>query len=191
MALTYTPAGELGSLAPDFNLPGVDDTHHGLRDFRNCKVLVVVFMCNHCPYVKAVRERLNLLARDGAEKGLQLVGINSNDAVRYPADNFEAMKRESREQGYVFPYLFDDTQKVAREYGAVCTPDFFVYNNETAHKDPVRFTLRYRGRLDDNWKDPSAVKKQDLRDAVDAILAGRELDPDQVPSMGCSIKWKE
>jgi peroxiredoxin len=191
MALTYSEKGELGSRAPDFNLPSTEDIHHGLRDFRNCRVLVVVFMCNHCPYVKAVRQRINRLAAEGAEHGVQLVGINSNDSVKYPADNFEAMKQEALEQKYGFPYLWDETQSVAKAYGAVCTPDFFVYKNETHHKDPVDFVLKYRGRLDDNWQDESKVTARELKSAVMAILEGRDPVTPQRSSMGCSIKWKD
>lgn len=190
MALTHSEKGELGSLAPDFNLLGTDGVHHQLRDFRNARALVIVFMCNHCPYVKAVRERINQLAAEGSEVGVQVIGINSNDSIRYPDDSFEAMQIEVQEQKYVFPYLWDETQEVARAYGAVCTPDFYVYKNETAHKDPVCFVLKYRGRLDDSWKDEGAVRQCDLRNAIDEILAGREPGSDQIPSMGCSIKWK-
>jgi peroxiredoxin len=190
MALTYSEKGELGSLAADFNLMGTDDICHQLRDFRNCRVLVLVFMCNHCPYVKAVRGRLNQLALDFVEFGVQLVGINSNDSVRSPDDSFEAMQREAAEQKYAFPYLWDETQSVAKAYGAVCTPDFYVYRNDTRHKDPVEFVLKYRGRLDDSWKDESQVDKLDLREALEVLLAGGEPAVEQVPSMGCSIKWK-
>jgi peroxiredoxin len=190
MALTYSDKGTPGSIAPEFTLLGTDEVHHELRDFRNSRVLVVVFMCNHCPYVQAVRSRINQLASEGAEYGVQVIGINPNDSVRYPDDSFEAMKKESAEHRFVFPYLWDETQQVAKAYGAVCTPDFFVYENKTEHKEPVNFVLRYRGRMDDNWKDENAVRARDLRNAIDAILAGREVNPDQVPSMGCSIKWK-
>jgi peroxiredoxin len=190
MALTYSTRTPLGSQAPDFHLLDTSEVMQSLRDFRNAKVLVIVFICNHCPYVKAVRGRIQRLAAEGAEYGVQVVAINSNDSVRYPDDSFAAMRKEVAEQGYTFPYLWDETQAVARAYDAVCTPDFYVYKNETHHKDPVVFTLKYRGRLDDNWKDESAVKTRDLRAAVDEILAGRDPNPDQVPSMGCSIKWK-
>lgn len=190
MALTYSEKGELGSLAPDFNLLGTDGVHHSLRDFRNGRVLVVVFMCNHCPYVKAVRQRINRLAREGAEHGVLVVGINSNDSVKYPADNFEAMQREAKEQDYAFKYLWDETQATAKHYGAVCTPDFYVYRNETHHKDPVEFRLMYRGRLDDNWQDESKVQSQDLKSAIQAVLEGHKPPSPQRASMGCSIKWK-
>lgn len=190
MALTYSEKSKLGTLAPDFQLIGTNGVRHGLRDFRNARALVVVFMCNHCPYVQAVRDRINRLAADGAEHGVSVVGINSNDPVAYPEDGFEAMKREAEVHRFNFHYLWDPTQSVAKAFGAVCTPDFFLYANETAHKDPVRFVLKYRGRLDDNWKDERAVRARDLRSAIDAVLEGREPNPDQLPSAGCSIKWK-
>lgn len=190
MALTYSEKGALGTYAPEFNLLGTNGVHHSLRDFRNARVLVVVFMCNHCPYVKAVRERINRLSADGAEHGVAVVGINSNDSSKYPDDSFEAMKREAEEHHFNFNYLWDESQKVAHAYGAVCTPDFFVYQNDTRHKDPVSFMLKYRGRLDDSWKDEGAVRMRDLRNAIDMILEGREPNPDQIPSLGCSIKWK-
>ncbi|MGZ3699251.1 MAG: thioredoxin family protein, partial [Bdellovibrionota bacterium] len=168
-----------------FALPGVDGKTHRLDDFQKSKALVVIFMCNHCPYVIAVQSRINALARGYAARGVALVGINSNDSSRYPDDNFEAMKARAKEQGYVFPYLHDESQMVARAYGAVCTPDIFVY--APASKGMV---LKYRGRIDDNWKDERAVSKRDLAEALDAIVAGHEPRADQVPSMGCSIKWK-
>ncbi len=188
MALAYSQPGELGSQAPEFSLPGVDGKTYRLRDFHesgDVKALVVVFMCNHCPYVVATQGRINALAKEYASRGVRLVGINSNDFVKYPDDSFDAMKKRAKEQGYVFPYLRDETQEVAKAYGAVCTPDFFVYENAGGE-----FVLRYRGRLDDNWKDESAVKRRDLALALDEILSGRAPNPDQPSSMGCSIKWK-
>lgn len=189
MALTYSPAGELGSRALDFALLGTDGVTHRLNDFRNEKVLVVVFMCNHCPYVQAVQGRINALVEEYRDRGVAVVGINPNDSKKYPDDGFEAMKERVKEEGFVFHYLWDETQEVARAYGAVCTPDFFVYKNQTRSKE-VEFALKYRGQLDDNWKDAGAVKRRDLALALDAILSGREPSPDQKPAMGCSIKWK-
>ena len=186
MALTYSEKEELGTPAPPFRLPATDGKTYGLEDFADRKALVVVFMCNHCPYVKAVMERINTLARECAPRGVALVGINSNDAVKYPDDSFEAMRVEAEARGFVFPYLFDATQEVARAYGAVCTPDPYVYAPD-GDGNPV---LRYHGRIDDNWKDPSAVTRRDLADALEAILDGRPVADGQVPAMGCSIKWK-
>jgi peroxiredoxin len=185
MALTYSTEEELGKPAPDFALPGVDGKTYGLSDFSGSKALVIVFMCNHCPYVIAVQDRINALAKDYASKRVALVGINSNDPVRYPDDDFEAMKRRAKEQGFAFPYLHDATQRTAKDYNAVCTPDPYVFE-----RVGDQFLLRYHGRIDDNWKDESAVKRRDLALALDAILSGKPVSPEQVPSMGCSIKWK-
>jgi peroxiredoxin len=190
MSLTYSNQGELGSLAPDFHLLGTDCTHHGLRDFRNARALVIVFMANHCPYVQAVRSRINRLAAEGAEHGVQLVGICSNDPEKYPEDGFEAMRAEAERQRFLFPYLWDPSQMVAKAYGAACTPDFFLYRNDTRHKDPVEFRLAYRGRLDDHWQDERKVTSRDLKDAIQAVLDGRKPLIPQRASMGCSIKWK-
>ena len=186
MALTYSDPVLLGQPAPNFSLLGTDGKTHRLNDFSQSKALVVVFMCNHCPYVIAVQDRINALAKEYGPKGVALVGINSNDATRYPADSFEAMKSRVTEKGFVFPYLFDETQEVAKAYGAVCTPDIYVVEPKGEE-----FLLRYRGRIDDNWKDESAVRERDLARALDEILAGKLPSADQKPSMGCSIKWRE
>ncbi len=185
MALTYSTASKSGDLAPSFKLPGVDGKTYSLDDFKSAKGLIVVFMCNHCPYVVAVQGRINALAREFAAKGVQLIGINSNDSKKYPDDGFEAMKVRAREEGYVFPYLFDETQSVARAYDAACTPDPYVYENVEG-----KFLLRYRGRIDDSWKDESAVKHRELAEAVQAMLSGKPISADQKPSMGCNIKWR-
>jgi peroxiredoxin len=186
MALAYSTKGTLGSAAPDFKLLSVDGDTYQLSDFKNSKAIVVVFMCNHCPYVIAVQDRINTLAQEYAVRDVQFLGINSNDSSRYPDDNFEAMKVRAKEENFTFPYLWDEHQEVARAYGAVCTPEFFVYsvaNGVTA--------LEYKGRLDDSWKDESKVTRQDLQMALEDILDGKKPDPDQKPAMGCSIKWKQ
>jgi peroxiredoxin len=182
MALVESARPELGSDAPDFSLPATDGETYSLESFSDKKALLVMFICNHCPYVIAVQDRLVELARDYQDKGLGVLAICSNDPVRYPADNFEAMKRVAREKGYPFPYAQDETQEVARAYGAECTPDFFLYDADRA--------LAYRGRLDDNWKDPGKVERRELRAAIDALLQGEKPQQAQIPSMGCSIKWK-
>jgi peroxiredoxin len=180
MALTESTMVPLGTACPDFTLPGVDGRLWSLRDF-HCPTLLVVVMCNHCPYVQSVDDRLNDLAK--AYQGrCAVVGINANDAVTYPDDSFEAMRARAKAKGYVFPYLWDEEQTVARALGAMCTPDFFLYDSHRR--------LAYRGRLDDNWKDAARVTRRDLQEAIEGALAGREpLDP-QHPSMGCSIKWR-
>ncbi len=180
MALLESTMVPLGSPCPPFDLPGVDGRRHRREDFAAPALLVVV-LCNHCPYVQAVDDRINALARDYAGR-CDVVAINPNDAEAYPEDGFEAMRARAAAKGYAFPYLHDEDQSVARAFGAVCTPDFFLYDGGRR--------LAYRGRLDDSWKDPSAVTRQDLREALDAVLAGRPPAAAQKPSMGCSIKWK-
>lgn len=184
MALTYSEPVKIGMRAPEFPNQGVlgtDGKRYHLGDFGASRILIVVFMCNHCPYVKAVRGRINALCAEFKGRSVQVVGINSNDSVKYPDDNFESMRHEVVEQKYEFPYLWDEKQELARAYGAVCTPDFYVFD---------QLTLKYRGRLDDNWKDESKVTTRDLAKAVDLLLNNKQLVSEQVPSMGCSIKWK-
>jgi peroxiredoxin len=177
-----TPAPELGAPCPDFRLPGVDGQTYARDDFAAKPALVVMFICNHCPYVKAVEGRLIALARELGPRGVQFVGICSNDAVSYPDDAFDALAARWRERGYGFPYLHDEAQDVARAFGAVCTPDIFVY-------DQAR-RLAYRGRIDDAWKDEAKVTRRELAEALEALLAGDKPSREQRPSMGCSIKWR-
>jgi len=180
MALLESTMVPLGAPCPDFTLPGVDGRLWSLHDFHTPALLVVV-MCNHCPYVQAVDDRLNALARAYAGR-CAVVGINANDAVTYPDDSFEAMRRRAQTKGFVFPYPWDQGPPVARDPGAVCTPDFFLYDSHRR--------LSYRGRLDDNWKDAARVARQELREAIEGVLAGNEPQEVQHPSMGCSIKWR-
>ncbi|TXD32034.1 thioredoxin family protein [Lujinxingia vulgaris] len=182
MALLETQAPALGTPAPDFALPDTEGVTRRLDDFDSSKVLVVMFICNHCPYVKAVLDRLVALPGDFPEGEVAFVAISANDAERYPQDGPEAMAKLARDNDFPFPYLYDESQEVARAYGAVCTPDFFVYDNDRR--------LAYCGRLDDNWKDPDAVKRRELHDAIAALLDGGRPVEEQHPSMGCSIKWK-
>jgi len=190
MALLYSTVSEWGSKAPEFSLPGVDGKTYSLESFRSNRALLVVFMCNHCPYVIAVQERLNRLAQEFAPQGLAVVGINSNDPAYRIEDSFENMKKTAKEWGLVFPYVFDESQTVARAYDAVCTPDPYLYENVNGD-----FRLRYRGRIDDSWKDPAQVKEESLKRAIEAVLSSQgltaELLGEAVPSMGCSIKWKK
>jgi peroxiredoxin len=167
---------------PDFRLPAVDGKTYARDDFRDAPVLVVMFICNHCPYVKAVEDRLIALAREYAPRQVQFVGICSNDSASYPEDAFDKLAERWRAKGYGFPYLHDDSQAVARAFGAVCTPDIFVFDRERR--------LAYRGRIDDNWKAPEMVTRRELAAALDALLAGRAPEGKQMPSLGCSIKWK-
>ena len=180
MALTFTPQAEFGDACPDFHLPGVDGKKHSLKEFSNGHALVVMFICNHCPYVQAVEERLIQLGHDLKKWDVNVVAICSNDAQSHPEDSFENMQKRAKEKNYSFIYLHDETQEVAKTFGAVCTPDFFVYDK--------RLKLAYRGRLDYSWKDPSRVSKRELYEAV--LLLEKEMPlTDQTPSMGCSIKW--
>ena len=182
MALLHSTTGQLGTLAHDFELSGVDGKTYTLSSFANRRSLVIIFMCNHCPYVKAVLQRLIDLQNAFSGRGVQLIGVNSNDATRYPDDSFGNMKTAAQERGISFPYLFDKTQETAKAYGAVCTPDLYVYGEERK--------LLYRGRIDDNWEHPEQVTRRDLKSALEDILAGRPAPNEQIPSMGCSIKWK-
>ncbi|MEO5365497.1 MAG: thioredoxin family protein [Magnetococcus sp. WYHC-3] len=182
MVLMHTPPVDPGSTAPNFDLPGVDGRQHSLADFKDAPVLVVMFICNHCPYVQAVEERLIALAGELQPRGVAFVAINSNDPVQYPEDDFTHMRQRAQRMGYPFPYLMDQTQEVASAYGAVCTPDFFVYDSQRQ--------LRYRGRLDDSPRNPAMVKRQELRLAVEALLSGGAVPGPQHASLGCSIKWR-
>ncbi len=177
-----TPPPALGTPCPDFRLPAVDGQSYTRDDFTASPVLVVMFICNHCPYVQAVEDRLLRLGRALGPRGVAFVAICSNDARTYPDDAFDKLRDRWRDKGYGFPYLHDEAQDVARAFGAVCTPDIFVYDADRR--------LAYRGRIDDSWKDESRVTRHDLADALEALLAGGRPAPEQRPSMGCSIKWR-
>ena len=170
----------LGSPAPDFDLPGVDGQRHSLASFAGKPVLVVIFSCNHCPYVKDYEARMVSIQRDYAAKGVQLVAINSNDDKAYPEDGFSEMVIRAKAKGFNFPYLRDESQKVVEAYGGVCTPHVFAFD--------ANRTLRYRGRIDDS-RDASKVTTHDLRNALDDMLAGRSLRTPDTKPFGCSIKW--
>ena len=183
MARTPSKMIDLGSAARDFRLPDTDGNLVSLGDFASAPALLVVFLCNHCPFVKHIRDGLAEFSRDFESSGLAIVGINSNDVANYPDDRPEMMIEEKRAAGYRFPYLFDDTQAVAKEYGASCTPDFFLYD--------AKRRLVYRGQFDDSRPgNGRPVTGADLRAAADAVLHGRPIGADQQPSIGCNIKWK-
>lgn len=178
-----TKSLSIGSIAPEFHsLPGVDGNTYSLEDFADRKVLVVVFSCNHCPYVKAYEDRMMAFQRDCAPKKVQLIAINSNDTKNYPDDDFNGMVRRAKEKGFTFPYLRDDDQSVAEAYGATYTPEFFVFDAERK--------LRYHGKMDDNYQSPADVKRQYLQEAVDAVLAGEPVAEPETHSIGCTIKWR-
>lgn len=172
----------IGERAPEFSLPGVDDKEYALSDFKAQKAVVVVFTCNHCPYVRAYEGRLVQLQRDYAGRGVQLLAINSNDSVAYPEDRFDNMVRRARDRQFNFPYLRDETQRVARAYGAEYTPEVFVLNS--------RFQVRYLGRIDENWQHPEKVKSHDLRDAIAAVLHHKPVQNPVTHAIGCTVKWK-
>jgi peroxiredoxin len=172
-----------GTQCPDFRLPAVDGQSYGRDDFAGSSALVVMFICNHCPYVKAVEDRLIELHHQYGPRGVQFVGVCSNDAATYPDDAFDKLAERWRAKSYGFPYLHDESQEVARAFGAVCTPDIFVFDRDRQ--------LAYRGRIDDSWKDPSKVTRRELADALEALLAGGRPAAEQRPSLGCSIKWRD
>jgi len=182
MARTPSTMLPLGTEAPDFSLVNVDGRTVSLTDFDGAPALLVVFMCNHCPFVKHLADALAQFAAEFMPKGLAMVGISSNDAASHPADSPEQMVREAEERGYQFPYLYDDTQGVAKAYHAACTPDFFLFDRDRR--------LVYRGQFDSSRPDSGIpVTGEDLRAAVDAVLAGKKPGEDQRPSIGCNIKW--
>ena len=181
MALTITPFPEIGNNCPDFSLPTVDGKAYARKDIPAGSPFVVMFICNHCPYVQAIEDRLIDLGRDLKKQNIPVIAICSNDELSHPEDSFENLKKRALEKSYSFVYLHDKSQKTAKDFGAVCTPDFFVYDKN--HK------LAYRGRLDDAWKDPQKVTQRELYQAVLELAEGKTLTSQQTPSMGCSIKW--
>ncbi|MCC6698949.1 MAG: thioredoxin family protein [Candidatus Hydrogenedentes bacterium] len=183
MVLTPSTMLPLGTKAPSFSLPDTAGMQVTLEDFASSKALLVMFICNHCPYVKHVAEELARLGRDYQAKGVGVVAIGSNDADLYPDDAPAMMAREVESRGYTFPYLYDASQAVAKAYRAACTPDFYVFDGERR--------LAYRGQLDDSRPGNGVpVTGRDLRAALDAVLAGQPVAGQQRPSMGCNIKWK-
>jgi peroxiredoxin len=184
MVSLETPICDFGAPAVDFSLPGVDGHIWTLEKCRGEKGLLVMFICNHCPYVKAVRERIVRDSRELLDYGIKSVAIMSNDPDLFEEDSFENMQRVAREFDFPFPYILDESQQVAKAYGAVCTPDFFGYNAD--------LTLQYRGRLDASRKETAPVDaRRDLFDAMVQVATTGQGPREQIPSMGCSIKWKE
>jgi len=169
--------------APDFRLTSVDQKTYSLSSFSDSPVLVIMFICNHCPYVQAIEDRIIALEREFTPQGVQLVGICSNDPTDYPDDSADNLYDRWKSKEYRFPYLIDTDQQMAKDYQAVCTPDLYVFDRNRA--------LAYHGRLDDQWQEPQKVTRRDLAEAVKALLSGQTPSRDQIPSMGCSIKWKK
>lgn len=177
MVLLHSTPIALGTPAPYFSLPGTDEQMYSLDSF-SAEYLVVIFMCNHCPYIIEIDQRLRSLHKQYRDKGIDFVGISANDATQYPQDGFEEMQA----RGYAFPYLYDETQDVAKAYKAQCTPDIYVYNKKRE--------LVYHGRFDDSLRGEVPCTTTDLQDALDDLLEKGEVSFEQVPSQGCSIKWK-
>ena len=171
----------IGSPAIDFHLKGIDGKTYSLKDFADKKAVVVIFSCNHCPYVQAYESRMVQLQHDYEARGVTLVAINSNDETNYPEDSFPNMVKRAKDKGFNFQYLRDETQEVAKKYGAICTPHVFAFDQKRV--------LQYKGRIDDS-RYPEQVKVRDLGDALDAILAGNEPPVKETRPFGCSIKWK-
>ena len=183
MSLTPSTMLPLGTAAPDFSLPDTTGKTVSLNDFEHGKPLLVVFMCNHCPYVKHIQRDFAALASEYQKKGVGVVGINTNDVQNYPEDSPENMAADAKKFGYTFPYLYDEDQAVARAYRAACTPDFFLFDDDRR--------LFYRGQMDASRPgNDIAITGEDLRDALNRVLEGRDAPEVQRPSMGCNIKWK-
>ena len=174
---------KIGSTMPGFSLKGVDNKTYSTDNFTDKKVLMVIFSCNHCPYVQAYEGRIIAIQNDYADKGVAVMAINSNDDSKYGEDSFENMIRRSNEKGFNFPYLRDEDQDVAKKFDASHTPEIFVFNKDRE--------LCYHGKIDDNWKEPEKVKSKYLRDALDELLAGKEISVPETFSIGCTIKWKD
>lgn len=173
---------KIGMRAPGFSLPAVDGKFYCLSSFADKKILIVIFSCNHCPYVQAYQQRIIDLQNEFAKDGVQIVAINSNDDTKYPEDSFEEMKKRAEEKKFNFPYLRDETQEVAKAYGATHTPQIFLFDENRR--------LRYEGKIDDNWKEPDKVKSKYLRDAILEVLSGKEVSVPETFSIGCTIKWE-
>jgi peroxiredoxin len=174
---------KIGSHAPDFNLPGIDGKEYSLNSFADKNALIIIFSCNHCPYVQAYEERMKQIQDDYQKKGVTVIAINSNEDVNYPDDSFENMKKRADEQNFNFLYLRDEDQLVARAYDATHTPEIFLFDKERK--------LAFHGKIDDNWQEPSKVQNHYLRNALDELLEGNEISVPETFTIGCTIKWKK
>jgi peroxiredoxin len=172
----------IGDRATPFTLPGVDGKTHVLQDYLGDRVVALIFSCNHCPYVRAWEDRMVAIQGAYADRGFQLLAINSNDDAKYPEDSFDKMAERAGEKRFNFPYLRDGTQEVARAYGAQRTPEVFLFDREGV--------LRYHGAIDDNYEDPAAVRRHYLREALDAVLEDRDPPVSDTAPVGCTVKWK-
>ena len=173
---------KIGSTAPDFNLPGIDGKEYSLASFKDKKALIVIFSCNHCPYVQAYEDRMKQIQKDYQSKDVEVIAINSNEDKGYPEDSFDNMKKRAAEQKFNFLYLRDEDQSVARAYDATHTPEIFVFDGNRK--------LAFHGKIDDNWQEPNKVKNHYLKSALDELLAGKEISIPETFTIGCTIKWK-
>jgi len=174
---------QIGSPIPEFNLLSIDGKKYSLNFFKDKKALIIIFSCNHCPYVQAYENRIMAIQKDYEGKGVSVIAINSNDAIQYPEDSFEEMKKRTAFKKFNFVYLTDEDQSVAKNFDAAHTPEIFLFNEERK--------LVYHGKIDDNWKEEQKVKTQYLRDALDELLSGKEISVPETFSIGCTIKWKK
>jgi peroxiredoxin len=172
---------KLGDTVPGFDLPGVDGKNHSLKDYVD-KGAVVIFSCNHCPYVQAYEERIKKIQSDYSSKGVNVIAISSNDDQKYPEDSFKDMKKRAENKNFNFPYLRDEDQNIARAYGATHTPEIFLIDD--------KMRLAFHGKIDDNWQEPGKVKSNYLRDAIEEMLKGKEISVPETFTIGCTIKWK-
>jgi peroxiredoxin len=174
---------KIGSPAPDFNLPGIDGKKYSLASFKDKRAVIVIFSCNHCPYVQANEDRIKQIQNDYKDKGVEVIAINSNDDKGYPEDSFDNMKKRAAEKKFNFLYLRDDDQSVAHAYDATHTPEIFLFDKERK--------LAFHGKIDDNWQEPNKVQNPYLRNALDELLAGKEISVPETFTIGCTIKWKK
>lgn len=174
---------KIGSQAPDFELIATDGKKYSLNSFSDNEALIVIFSCNHCPYVQAYEDRIKEIQEDYGTQGVAVVAINPNEDVNYPDDSFENMKKRSSEKKFNFPYLRDEDQSVARAYDATHTPEIFLFDKKRK--------LAFHGKIDDNWQEPNKVQNHYLRDALDELLAGKEISVPETFTIGCTIKWKK
>lgn len=172
----------IGSKAPDFNLIGIDDKYHSLNDYKESEGIVIIFFCNHCPYVQAYIERIKIIQDNFKVKGINVIAINPNDSSRYPDDSFEEMKLRAEINQFNFSYLHDETQHTAKDYGATHTPEIFLFDKNRK--------LVFHGKIDDNWKEPDNVNEKYLENAITEMLNGSEISVPETFTIGCTIKWK-
>ncbi|HRP94353.1 MAG TPA: thioredoxin family protein [Ignavibacteriaceae bacterium] len=173
---------KIDSAIPDFSLIEVDDKTYSLNSFSDKNILIVIFSCNHCPYVQAYEDRIILVQKEFANDGVQIIAINSNDDVKYPDDSFDEMKKRAKVKNFNFPYLRDETQEIAKAFGATHTPQIFLFDKQRK--------LKYEGKIDDNWQQPEKVKSAYLKDAITEVLNEKEVSVPETFSIGCTIKWK-